>query len=184
MLPSIWNDNTTFLLDFEGSRFLETSKINQKMHRQIAVFFYREKNFPGPVFLRAGVHFGISFGARSCTSGSLFLSTCVKSQLGRLTPLGSGVPDKLGPPIWDLLSKFVRVCVSGHRFHALEINSLFSHNRDNSPQEGEVSQRTWRHRFQLCHRIQDRNRIGGTAVRPQNKTLCTSWCKLIQFNLI
>ena len=38
------------------------------------------KKIPRFVFLHVGVHFGISFRARSCNSGSLFLSQCVKSQ--------------------------------------------------------------------------------------------------------
>ena len=87
MLPSSLNDSTTFWLDFEGSRLLETSKINKKMHPEFSVFFCREKNFPGLVFLPTGVRFGIRFGARSCTSGSLFLFKCVKSQeFGKLRP--------------------------------------------------------------------------------------------------
>ena len=87
MLPSILNDSTAFWLDFEGSRLLETSKINKKMHWEISVFFSGEKSFPGAVFLRVGVHFGISFRARSCNSGTLFLSQCVKSQeFGKLRP--------------------------------------------------------------------------------------------------
>ena len=87
MLPSILNDSTAFWLDFEGSRLLETSKINKEVHSAISVYFCSEKSFPGAVILRVGVHFGISFRARSCNSGSLFLSQCVKSQeFGKLRP--------------------------------------------------------------------------------------------------
>ena len=79
MLPSILNDSTSFWLDFAGSRLPEASKIKKKMNREISVFLI-EKKIPRFVFLHVGVHFGISFRARSCNSGSLFLSQCVKSQ--------------------------------------------------------------------------------------------------------
>ena len=63
MVPSILNDSTAFWLDFEGSVFPETWKIEQKLSLEIPCFFSSGKKCPGPVFLDFGVHFGVSFGA-------------------------------------------------------------------------------------------------------------------------
>ena len=66
MLPSILNDSTSFWLDFAGSRLPETSKIEEKLRLEISVFFNTENKCRKPVFPDFGVHFDVSFGARSC----------------------------------------------------------------------------------------------------------------------
>ena len=54
MVPSILNDSTTFLLDFEGPGLPETAKLEKKMLLEIYCFFSLEQIFPRPVFLDSG----------------------------------------------------------------------------------------------------------------------------------